>query len=328
VVVALVLGVGCGPSDPQPRSTDAAPVGTEARDEQAQTDVAGLVDLGNGRSIHRECRGSGGPTVVLVTGLGERADNWMTTDEELAPTAGPVFAETAGFTRVCAYDRPGTGTGTGTAFESSRSTPVQQPATIADSAVDLDLLLAASGEPGPYVLVGHSLGGPIVRLYADSHPASVAGVVFVDALSEDFGDGLTPAQVAEFAALNDPVTQKRPADSERTFYAESVVPMMRATPPGPTVPTVILTADQWPFTAEMIESGRSSGAVPEFVTLELTDALWASQLVAQDRFAAMYPAAKHVTETNAGHYIHLENPELVVTSIRDVVDQVRSQPDR
>jgi pimeloyl-ACP methyl ester carboxylesterase len=329
LVIALVASfalVGCGSSGAARGASDTAPVATAGGDAEAQPDGGRLVDVGDGRSIYLECRGSGGPTVILVTGLGERADNWMTTTADPSSTEGSVFPAVAGFTRVCAYDRPGTATPTPGGVEPSRSTPVATPATVGDSATDLDRLLTASGEPGPYVLVGHSLGGPIVRLYASAHPADVAGLVLVDALSEDLGDGLTPAQVVDFEKLNDPATQGRPAGSELSLYTAAVVPLLRAAPPGPPVPTVILTADTWPFTAEVIASGRASGAIPEFVTLELTDALWAAQLEAQDALAAKYPAAEHITRTDASHYIHLDNPQLVIASIRDVVDQVGAAP--
>jgi len=174
------------------------------------------------------------------------------------------------------------------------------------------------------VLVGHSLGGPIVRIYAGEHPKQVAGLVFDDALSEDLGDGLTPAQLESFEQLNDPASQGRPEGSEQTLYTNAVVPQLRDARPAPDVPVIVLTADQWPFTAEVIASGHASGGIPAFVTQELTDALWASQFAAQDKFAARFPRAKHVTETNASHYIHLDNPRLVIDSIRDVVEQVRS----
>jgi pimeloyl-ACP methyl ester carboxylesterase len=323
-----VLVAGCGSSDPEHEALPIGPSGTEWGRESTQTDVAGLVDLGNGRSIYMECRGSRDPTVILVAGLGDRADTWMTTTADPSSIEGSVFPGVAGFTRVCAYDRPGTATAGEAGFGPSRSTPLAQPATVGDSAADLDRLLAASGEPGPYVLVGHSLGGPIVRLYASAHPDEVAGLVLEDALSEDVGDGLTPDQVANFEELNDPVTQRRPAGSEQTFYTAAVVPLLRAAPPVPQVPTVILTADTWPFTAEVIDSGRASGVFPEFVTTEFTDALWSAQLAAQSKLATMFPGAEHATETHAVHYIHLDNPKLVVVSIRDVVDRARSEPPR
>jgi pimeloyl-ACP methyl ester carboxylesterase len=321
--IAVMALAGCGSSDSTSSSGGTSIAANPTDTTAAQADFTGLVDIGNGRSIHMECRGTGSPTVVLVTGLGERADNWMTTSDTPPQPDRSVFSELAESTRVCAYDRPGTTTATtdGT-WELSRSTPVAQPATIADSAADLDALLTASGEPGPYVLAGQSLGGPIIRLYAADHPTNVAGLVFVDALSEDLGDGLTPDQLAIFEDLNAPSTQGRPPGSEDPFYSTAVVPLLRAAAPAPQVPTIVLTADTWPITAEAI----ATGAFPPEMTVEVSDALWASQLRAQDMMAAKFPGAEHVTETNAGHYIHNDNPRLVIDSILSIVDQMRSDP--
>ena len=107
-----------------------------------------------------------------------------------------MYPQTARITRVCAYDRPGTETTTATGRQASRSTPVPQPITGTAAANDLSDMLDASGEPGPYLLVGHSFGGDIIRLYAAAHPTNVAGLVLVDALSEDLPTGLTAEQTA------------------------------------------------------------------------------------------------------------------------------------
>ncbi|MEA2955047.1 MAG: hypothetical protein QOJ58_544, partial [Alphaproteobacteria bacterium] len=103
-----------------------------------------------------------------------------------------VFADVAKFSQVCAYDRPGTPVGE----KPSRSDPVRQPTTAGDAVADLHALLSAAKVVGPYVLVGHSYGGLVVRLYASTYPDDVSGLVLVDALSEGLQDAETPAQWA------------------------------------------------------------------------------------------------------------------------------------
>jgi pimeloyl-ACP methyl ester carboxylesterase len=314
IVIALVMSFGVAVSGAaalgRARSATGAPI--------QRASFSRLVDIGGGRTMFMECRGRGSPTVVLVAGLGERADNWSATTD---PSDGrqAVYPRVAKFTRVCAYDRPGTATMETSGWQLTTSTPVPQPTTVKALAGDLNALLTASGEPGPYVLVGHSLGGAIVRLYAGAYPAKVAGLVLDDALSEDLGDGLTPEQLADFQALNSPAIQGRPSGSETVDYT-LFVRQMRAARPFPAVPMVILTADRFSITPEAV----ASGALPPFVTQAFADALWSAQLVAQDELAAQYPEAEHITMTNAAHYIHNDNPRLVVDSIRDVVRLVRS----
>jgi len=117
----------------------------------AQGDFAGLIDIG-GRRIYLDCRGTGSPTVVLEAGYRSSARLWS---EDLRQGEAPrtaVLAGVSGFTRVCAYDRPGTVAPLKDDVRPSRSDPVPQPRTAPDAVVDLHTLLRTAGVPGPYVL--------------------------------------------------------------------------------------------------------------------------------------------------------------------------------
>jgi pimeloyl-ACP methyl ester carboxylesterase len=131
-----------------------------------------LVDVG-GHRLHIQCQGDGGPTVVLVTGLGGSSLLWSRVQPALAPSA-----------RVCVYDRAGIGW-------SDASTAPRTPAAVA---AELHTLLTNAGVPGPYVLVGASIGGKYIRLFAEQHPDAVAGLVLVDARHESVDSALTPAE--------------------------------------------------------------------------------------------------------------------------------------
>jgi pimeloyl-ACP methyl ester carboxylesterase len=120
-------------------------------------------DVG-GHRLHLDCRGHGGPTVVLFNGLGEISASW-------ARVTGPV-AETS---RVCAYDRAGQGW----------SDDAEHPQDGRRAAQDLHTLLATAGETGPYVLVGHSTGGTYALNYAAHYPPQVAGMVLLDSSSPE-----------------------------------------------------------------------------------------------------------------------------------------------
>ena len=306
LAAAVLLASGLALADSPSDSDDPATKGNPAKNK----DFSGLVDIGGGRKIYMTCRGTGSPTVVLVSGLGDAADVWSVTADPKKER--PIFAEVARFTRVCAYDRPGTRR---TDDKPSPSTPVEQPTSAKAAAADLDALLTASGEPGPYVLAGHSYGGTIIRLYASSHPAEVGGLVLVDALSEDLPNGLTPKQEALLEELNTPPpgTHAESLDESATFQ------QLREAPPAPQVPTVVLTAGRPQLTKEALATGQ----FPAGVDQEFADDLWAAQLAAQEKLAGKFPGAEHITDTNSTHYIHLENPRLVSDSIRGVVEAER-----
>ena len=161
----------------------------------------GLIDIGRGRKIYLECRGTGSPTVVLISGTRGAHDDWTdlidpkNPNSALKPGEPAVFPQVSKFARGCAYDRPGTTLNDNT---QTRSTPVKQPTTAQQGVADLHAVLIASREPGPYVLVGHSWGGLIARLFASTYPDEVAGLVLVDSASEFLKSSLMPAQWATY----------------------------------------------------------------------------------------------------------------------------------
>lgn len=284
---ALFLIVGC--RNPTPRA-----------------DFAGLVDIGGGRKMFIGCRGAGSPTVILVSGAQGASDDWTHAADPADPAGHPkpsdsaVFPQVSKFTRACAYDRPGT-----PRFDDilSSSTPVQQPTTAQDGVADLHALLNAAHEPGPYVLVGASWGGMIVKLYASTYPNDVYGLVFVDAASEYLKTTLTPAQWAGW--MQKIKTMADSKDVEVPDYEPSVE-QVRAAPPAPSVAAVVLTSDK-PWDLRVGESGST----------------WPAWLAAQDRLATLLNA-KHVTNTNSGHAINIEQPQRVGEAIHEVLAAARS----
>lgn len=275
-------------------------------------DFAGRVAIRGGRKLYLECRGSGRPTVVLEAGTGDLAAVWS-----LAPF-GPgraVLPAVARFTRVCAYDRPGTYL---LPDQLSRSDPVAMPRSARDIVRDLRALLRAGRVPGPYVLAGHSFGGMVARLYATTHPRRIAGLVSIDAQNENFVAAyrrfLTPEQY-EAAVVNPgpPPGLEGYTDVERLNLVLSADQMRRAQARTPLrrMPLVVLSHSRTlpnPF-----------GFPPDWPV----DALERAFQESQDDLARLVPRARHVVATQSGHYIQLDQPRLVTREIRRVVTAAR-----
>jgi pimeloyl-ACP methyl ester carboxylesterase len=281
----------------------------------ASPDFAARVDIGGGRKIFIECRGAGAPTVVLVSGLDAAADLWHR-PEQLDPT---VFTGVATFTRVCAYDRPGTPDGAGLP---SRSDPVAQPTTPKSAVADLHAMLRAAHVSGPYLLVGHSYGGLVTRLFANTYPDGVSGMVLVDVLSDGLRDAMTPEEWTIWKAAN----ARRPQDIaeypalERIDYDVALDQIKAAQPIRP-MPFVVLSADAsyGPIVPAMIDKGD----LPPDTPRNFGDVIDRANKVAQNALAQLVPGARHIANTHSGHNMMIDQPQLVIDAIHRVVAAIR-----
>jgi pimeloyl-ACP methyl ester carboxylesterase len=295
-------------------------------------DFAGLVDIGGDRKMYMVCQGKGSPTVVFVSGGADRTETWSKTLKPSEQAVLPAIAET---NRVCTYDRPGTILATGDSvedFEPSRSTAVDQPTTLQDGVTDLHALLRASGERGPYVVVGHSLGGAIAKLYASEYPQDVSGLVLIDYLPYQARTALTDEQwgywknpllgspseeaLALYPALEQNNNQQN-FDQDSVFHQDSV-----AAPLKP-MPLVVFSADEPYNLLPLVENGTLPLTVEE--AEEFGELLFQAIVDARADLVSQVPGAKHITETDSDHYIHQEQPQLVIDSVREVVEAARKK---
>jgi pimeloyl-ACP methyl ester carboxylesterase len=147
-------------------------VGLGANPASVPSPTGKLVDLG-GHRLHVNCTGKGSPVVVIENGLGDFSFDWVLVQDRVST-----------FTRICTYDRAGY----------AWSDPGPKPRTFAQINLELRDALAKLGEKGPYVLVGHSYGGPVIRNFALTYPQDVVGMVQVDAAFEGMRVGIGGAK--------------------------------------------------------------------------------------------------------------------------------------
>jgi CubicO group peptidase (beta-lactamase class C family)/pimeloyl-ACP methyl ester carboxylesterase len=278
----------------------------------ASGDFAGLVDIGGGRKMYLQCRGSGSPTVILESGYRNDAEIWNT---RLEPRMGTVFPQVANFTRVCAYDRPGTFLD---ADHLGRITPVPMPRTMRDLVSDLHALLQKAHIPGPYVLAAHSFGGIFARLYTGTYPKEVVGMVLVDAPSEKVRSGLTPEQwklYVDFGFTKPPPGLEKYKEIETLDVNASFDEIERAAAAKPLrpIPLVVLTQGQ-PFDLSPWQP----------LPADFPGALNKAWHAAQETLATLTPNAKTQIATKSAHYIQIQEPQLVVDTIKQVVEAVRN----
>lgn len=228
--------------------------------------------------------GTGSPTVVFESGIGQGKRNWA-----------PVFNQVAELTRVVAYDRAGYG-------QSEKS---EQPRDGLQIVLELRDMLRTEGLEPPYVLVGHSLGGTMVKLFAKTWPGEIAGVVLVDARHEEF-------------------TQRcRQVGVHRLLY-EPPERFLNMLPPVPRAE--VLAA---PLT---LKQARRAGAFPDVPLIVLTQANATSRwpeslgkvwLASQRRMAGMSALGRIKVVGDAGHNVHMDRPDVVVRAVTGVVRAAR-----
>jgi pimeloyl-ACP methyl ester carboxylesterase len=305
VVVAVLvaaLGACAGPAAAPPPPPSSGTSG----------DFAQAVDIG-GRRVYLECHGTNGPgrhTVVLISGYHDSGEAWGIDEIIKPPAVGPaVPVALARDHRVCAYDRPGTLRYIDGNPLTDRSTPVPQPRTATDVVAELHAVLGAAGVPGPYVLTAHSLGGLFARLYAQTHPDQVAGVVFVDAFSTsipaDFGARWPLYRDAYLNAVP-PGTVLAAPEAEKVDIDASVAQVLAA-PAFPPVPIDVLTKTE-PFETTL--------PPPPGLTVADLNRLYEG---AQAGIVALRPDTPHTIATGDSHYIQWQSPDLVV-SATELVD--------
>ena len=252
-----------------------------------------LVDIG-GHSISCRLLGKGTPAVVFEHGGAYDKEYWE-----------PVATEVAALTQVVYYDRAGIG----------ESEPGPLPRTGERLNDELWSLLREAGVPRPVVLVGHSYGGILARLFAARFPEEVAGLVLVDAAHEDhnkaFRERLSGEETRKFDEVREKVlTSGSPGLRAEFESIEATFELARRCGPLPRVPLTVLTS-----------SHLESPALSES-TARLFYTLWVEH---QRRLANLIPGARHIVVEGSGHCVHQDRPQVVIAAIEEMLNEIRSE---
>lgn len=254
-----------------------------------------LVDVG-GRRLYIKCSGEerkGLPVVVMDAGMGNTSDVWSL-----------VQSQVAQFARVCSYDRAGMG-------KSDREPKAHSSQDVVD---DLHQLLANAGVNPPYVLVGHSLGGMNVRLYANYYPKEVVGMVLVDSTHEEENDrmlALLPPEILKKAKPEDMMIRS----TENIDFNRSVA-QLRAANWRNDFPLVVLTR------------GSATLNPNDYAVPALASKFEEIRLELQKELVRRSSRGKQIIAEKSGHNIHRDQPELVIGAISRVVEEAKSSAPR
>ena len=293
---------------------------TESRRDRAAFHPPGrLIDVG-GYRLHLYCTGQGSPAVILEAGGGNPWLSWY-----------KVQPQVAQFALVCSYDRAGLGW----------SDPSPKPQTTKVIAEELRTLLHNGGIAGPFVLVGHSLGGMYVRMFEDQYRAEVVGMVLVDSSHPDQEERFPP-EAKKLAARGKYVIRAMqialpfglprilashavPAEVRGEYCAVFCRPQFIA--------AVRAEADAQEANSAEVRSLGTLGNLPLVVLSHdadkvrfpgnLTEPVNRAWGEMQEELAHLSSNGSHVVVKGSGHDIQLDRPEAVVDAIRRVVGQAR-----
>jgi len=295
----------------------------------------------NGRRMHINVTGEGTPTVVFESGMGASCLSWTLVQPQVAQ-----------FTRAVSYDRAGHG----------RSDPVHEPLTARQIAQELSTLLDAAGVPGPYVLVGHSFGGYVIRMFAHLHHDKVAGMVLVDSLHPAewknptteqlrmIEVGLRYAWIAVWLARLGFVRfclARLARGSPRLGWAAAsafgvdtaaAVQRIAGEIRKLLVPILPIVRAFWSQPKNFMSLGQHVAALPvSAAQAAAVSSLGDLPLVVLSRnhheaaysdwqrdLARLSSDGRHLVASDSGHWIHLDHPELITRAIRQVVTAARS----
>ncbi|MDO6543903.1 alpha/beta fold hydrolase [Photobacterium sanguinicancri] len=304
-------------------------VGASAKSELIESNPAPgrLVDVG-GYKMHINCMGEGSPTVLMEAGAGDFSVTWSAVQPKLSQT-----------TRVCSYDRSGFGWSEPNAEQARTSQTMVQ---------ELETLLANTNIEDELVLVGHSFGGLNVRLFADRHLDKVVGVVLVDALHEDVSPEMQRINSEAQLALVEELRVVSILQSigllalspeeipEQGLPLEAMAQYRAILATGSQVDTMIaeLSAIEDSLTyarsldlkhldnipvAVLTATHRNQPSLSEDQNKQMAKA-WNKMQIAQSKLSS---ESYFVSTSKSGHYIQLEQPELVIRTINKLVTRAR-----
>src|SRR6266566_495213 len=294
----------------------------EARDCRRFPPPGRLVDIG-GRCLHQETAGEGSPTVVIIPALADNVLQWL-----------PILEGVAAETQACVYDRAGIGW----------SDPPPRARRASElMAADLHALLCAAGVAPPYVLAGHSIGGVIARRFYAQHPADVAGIVLIESSHEQqalkiaAADWRMGASRYVFEAAR---RQVRPLGGRRLAASLGLVRgfdamIDREAPHGyrdANRAIVLSSRKRRVAVRELLMVARGLGRPPSLGSAPLTVLTrprwewrgWPIWAQLQDELAALSTDSLHIHAERGGHYLQLDEPDLVIQVIRGLVRRCRA----